>query len=178
MLQIQVPKYMTVTDSFDVINSPGFTLKLEHSLLAISKWESRFKKPYLEQQAFTYEEFIYYVECMTLNPLELPEDAYGYLTIDNAKEIQSYIESYPSATTIKRNEDKKVGKKRMITSELLYAYMAQARIPYSAETWHIRRLLNVIEIISIDNQPKKKVPKSETLNKYRAMNRARRKPRR
>jgi hypothetical protein len=55
--------------------------------------------------------------------------------------------------------------------------MAQARVPYSAETWNIRRLLNVLEIISIESQPKKKLPKSQTLDRYRAMNKARRKPR-
>ena len=178
MTEIVIPKYQQITDDFEVIDCPGFTLKIEHSLLAISKWESRFRKPYLEQKEFTYEEFVYYVECMALNPEDLPDDWVNKLTMDSAKEIQAFIEDKPSATVIKRQPEKPGGSKRFTTSELIYAYMAQARIPYSAETWNIYRLLNVLEIISIDNNPdKKKVSKADTLRKYRAMNAARRKPR-
>lgn len=180
MAEIRVPKYRTITDDFRVIECPGFTLKLENSLASISKWESKFKKPFLEASEFTTEEFIYYVECMILNPTEIPKDATSYLTMDNVSEIQNFIVDYPSATVIKHNGEgkKKKGPKRFITSELIYAYMAQARIPYEAQFWNIRRLLNTIEIVAIENNPKKeKVPKSQTMSKYRAANKARR-PRR
>lgn len=179
MTEIVIPKYQQITDDFEVIDCPGFTLKIEHSLLAISKWESKFKKPYLEQKEFTYDEFVYYVECMVLNPEDIPPDGLKMLTMDSAKEIQAFIEDKPSATVIKRKDDKPKANKRFTTSELIYAYMAQARIPYSAETWNIYRLLNVLEIISIDSNPdKKKVSKADTLRKYRAMNQARRAKRR
>lgn len=175
MKEIVIPKYRQITDSFDVIDCPGFTLKIEHSLLSISKWESVFKKPYLEQKEFTVDEFTYYVRCMVLNADELPEGWVNQLTMDAAKEIQAFLEDKPSATVIKRKDDKPTKNKRFTTSELIYAYMAEARIPYSAETWNIYRLLNVLEIISIDSNPdKKKVPKAETLRKYRSMNQARR----
>lgn len=177
MKEIVIPPYRQVTDSFNVINCPGFTLKIEHSLLAISKWESKYKKPYLEQKEFTMDEFIYYIKCMVINEKDLPEDWASMLTVDSAREIQDYIEDNPSATIIKRGNDSNSKSKRFTTSELIYAYMAQARVSYSAETWNIRRLLNVLEIISIESQPKKKVPKSQTLDHYRAMNKARRKPR-
>ncbi len=123
------------------------------------------------------DEFIYYIKCMVINEKDLPEDWVSMLTVDSAREIQDYIEDNPSATIIKRGNDSNSKSKRFTTSELIYAYMAQARVPYSAETWNIRRLLNVLEIISIESQPKKKVPKSQTLDRYRAMNKARRKPR-
>ena len=112
---------------------------------------------------------------MVLNADELPEGWVNQLTMDAAKEIQAFLEDKPSATVIKRKDDKLTKNKRFTTSELIYAYMAEARIPYSAETWNIYRLLNVLEIISIDSNPdKKKVPKAETLRKYRSMNQARR----
>lgn len=176
MKEVVIPKYRQITDNFDVIDCPGFTLKIEHSLLAISKWESKYKKPYLEQKQFTVDEFVDYIKFMVLNEDELPSDWVSQLTVDSAKEIQAYIEDTPSATVIKHNDNKPAGHRRFTTSELIYAYMAQARIPYSAETWNIRRLLNVLEIISIDSQPKKKTPRSETLSRYRSMNQARRKP--
>lgn len=177
MKKIVIPKYVAVNDNYDVITSPGFTLKIEHSLLAISKWESKFKKPFLEQKTFTFDEFIYYIECMVLNEDELPENWISMLTVDASNQIKEYLEEYPSATVIKKSDDKKNKSKRFTTSELIYAYMAQSRVPYTAETWNIYRLLNVLSIISIDSQPKKKVSRSDTLNKYRAMNKARRRNR-
>lgn len=177
MKEIVIPPYKNVTDNYDVIVCPGFTLEIEHSLLAISKWESKYKKPYLEQKEFNYEEFIYYIQCMVLNEKALPEDWTSMLTVDAAKEIQAYIDDYPSATIIRHGNEKQTANKRFTTSELIYAYMALARIPFSAESWNIRRLLNLLEIIAIEQQPKKKVSKSDTLNRYRAMNKARRKPR-
>lgn len=177
MKEIVIPPYKNVTDNFDVIVCPGFTLKIEHSLDSISKWESKYKKPYLEQKEFTYDEFVYYIDCMILNRSEIPEDWVSMLTVDSAKEIQEYIEDYPSATIIKHGKDKNDAGKRFITSELIYAYMAMSRVPFSADKWNIRRLLNLLEIIAIEQTPKKKVPKSQTLDRYRAMNKARRKPR-
>ena len=114
---------------------------------------------------------------MVLNEKALPEDWTSMLTVDAAKEIQAYIDDYPSATIIRHGNEKQTANKRFTTSELIYAYMALARIPFSAESWNIRRLLNLLEIIAIEQQPKKKVSKSDTLNRYRAMNKARRKPR-
>lgn len=172
-MDIIIPKFITITDDNEVIQCPGYTLKIEHSLDAISKWESKYKKPYLEQKQLTVDEFLYYVDCMILNKDELPDNVCDYLTKENGEQIQQFIEDVPSATVIKRNMDSKT-KKRFTTSELIYAYMAQARIPFTADKWNIYRLLKVLEIISIDSQPPKKVPRSQTLNKYRAMNKARR----
>lgn len=176
MTDIVIPKFVTVDDDLNVVSSPGYVLKIEHSLLSISEWESKWHKPFLNQKDYTYEEFVSYVKCMTLNREEVPDHAYECLTVDNTKEIQEYMNDKRTATVIKRS-DKPQKQKRFVTSELIYAWMAQARIPYSAETMNIWRLLNIIEIISIENQPKKKVSKADTLNKYRAMNKARRKPR-
>lgn len=176
MKDIVIPKFVTVDDDLNVISSPGYVLKIEHSLLSISEWESKWKKPFFEQKQYTYDEFVSYVKFMTVNKDEVPDHAYECLTMDNTKEIQAYMNEKPSATIIKRTEKPKQ-QKRFLTSELIYAWMAQARVPYSAETMNIWRLLNIIEIISIENQPKKKVSKADTLNKYRAMNKARRKPR-
>ena len=41
-------------------------LKLEHSLVSISKWESKWCKAFLTKKQKTIEEWIDYIRCMTV----------------------------------------------------------------------------------------------------------------
>ena len=42
------------------------SLQLEHSLVSLSKWEAKWKKPYLSREPLSYEETVDYIRCMTL----------------------------------------------------------------------------------------------------------------
>ena len=42
------------------------TLVLEHSLVSISKWETKWKKPYLSETPKSDEEALDYIRCMTI----------------------------------------------------------------------------------------------------------------
>lgn len=175
MLTITIPateKFDEVRDEF--VYSKEQTLQLEHSLLSISKWESKWCKPFLNtRQDKTFEETIDYIKCMTLNK-NVSDDVYGCLTQENIKAINEYIGAPMTATTfhddnhIKRNSEQ-------ITSELVYYWMIALNIPFECQKWHINRLLTLVQVCNIKNQPPKKMGKREIMSRNAALNAARRK---
>ena len=69
MLEIQVPDgeyYDEIKNEF--VTVPGGKLVLEHSLIALSKWESKWHKPFLSDISKTEEEMLDYVRCMAVTP--------------------------------------------------------------------------------------------------------------
>ena len=174
MLTITVP----ATEEFDEIKGEFVytkeqTLQLEHSLISISKWESRWCKPFLAKQEKTTEEVIDYVRCMTLNK-NIDDDVYGCLTQANITAINDYIGAPMTATTFSGNE---LGKKNgeQITSELIYYWMIALQIPFECQKWHINRLLTLIRVCNVKNAPPKKMSKREIMSRNSALNAARKK---
>lgn len=154
------------------ITTKSTTVALEHSLLSISKWESKWHKPYLSRDARTDEEVIDYFRCMCLTPNVDPKVFYG-LTKANFKAIEAYIQDPMTATTIKR-QDKKPSR-RIITSEVIYYWMAQAQIPFDpCQKWHFNRLMMLLEVAAAESQPSKKMKPNDVLRQNHALNAARR----
>lgn len=145
-------------------------IQLEHSLLAISKWESKWKKPFMSTEKKTDEEFRDYVRCMTINR-NVDPNVYLRLTAADYKKIDEYIHDPMTATTFHGSQSKK-GSSRQVTSELIYYWMVQAQIPFDAEKWHLNRLMTLIRIYSIENDPKK-MSKKDIYASNRALNEAR-----
>lgn len=173
MLYITIPG----TEQWDELNqefiyTKSQRLQLEHSLVSISKWESKWKKPFLTKDPKTTEETVDYIRCMTLTQNVNPE-VYKNLTMNNVSEINDYIESPMTATII--NEQKQSGRSEIITSELIYYKMIALNIPFDCQKWHLNRLLTLIKICNIKNQPPKKLSKSEIMSRNATINAARRK---
>ena len=145
-------------------------LKLEHSLVSISNWESKWHKPFLDNNDKSIEEVMDYIRCMTINPVI--EYVYYSLTQDNITTIQNYIDDPMTATTIKSIPGKH--NNEIVTSELIYYWMVALEIPFECEKWHINRLLTLIQICNIKNQPAKNMSKREVMNQNRLLNEARR----
>lgn len=149
------------------------TLILEHSLISISKWESKWKKPFLDKKPKSYEESIDYVRCMTLNQNVDPNSYYG-LNQKLFDTISEYIDDSMSATWFSEKENKGGGR-QIVTSELIYYWMVAFNIPFECQKWHLNRLLTLIRICEIKNQPSKKMKKSDIYSRNRALNAARKK---
>ena len=152
---------------------PPQTLKLEHSLVSLSKWESKWCKPYMSKEPKTTEEVIDYFRCMTLTQ-NVDPNVYYFLTDDHITQITEYIESPMTATRIYDTKKGKINKEQ-VTSELIYYWMISLNIPWECQKWHINRLLTLIKVCSIKNAPPKKRSKQELRASYAALNAARRK---
>lgn len=175
MLTIVIPgreEYNEQTNEF--IQTPSTKLTLEHSLVSISKWESKWHKPFLSKENKTSEEIIDYVKCMTITQ-NIDPNAYRLLTDSNLKEINAYIEDPMTATWFNERKNGGGRSSEQITSELIYYWMTALQIPFECQKWHLNRLLTLIRICNIKNQPQKKQSKRETMASNAALNAARRK---
>lgn len=143
------------------------TLVLEHSLLSISKWESKWKKPYLGSvENRTTEEALDYVRCMSIKG-EPDSSVLNSLTTADMEKIVDYIEDPMTATTVREDDSSVLGvQKNFITSELLYSYMVNYRIPIECERWHLNRLLILIKVLNEQNKEPKKRSERELARDY------------
>ena len=174
MLYITIPScemYDESTEEF--VYAKEQTLQLEHSLVSLSKWESKWCKPFLSKQDKTMEETIDYVRCMTVNQVSDPT-VYSRLTLDNLNSINEYIGSPMTATTFS-NTPKGGSSGEQVTSELIYYWMIALNIPSECQKWHLNRLLTLIRVCEVKNQPPKKMSKREIMSRNAALNAARRK---
>ena len=172
MLEIRVEEteqYNEITNEFITIKPQ--LLKLEHSLVSISKWESKWHKAFLSNNEKTPDEIMDYIRCMTINQVD--PIVYYCLSQKNMDDIKAYIDDPMTATTIKDIPGKR--NHEVVTSELIYYWMVALQIPFECEKWHINRLLTLIRVCNIKNQPAKNIPKREILNQNRLLNEARRK---
>lgn len=149
-------------------------VRFEHSLLSVSKWESKWEKPFLDKRSRkTTEESIDYIRCMALDSITDAE--LGLVIATHIGDIQEYIDSKQTATTISSLEPTRPGRTAVWTSEVIYYYMFSCGIPADpCERWHLNRLLVLLEIFSIKNSPKKKMAKRDVSKMYRDLNASRR----
>ena len=154
------------------ISVKGATLQLEHSLVSLSKWESKWKKPFLNNTEMTPEMSLDYVRCMTLTQ-NVDPTIYQFLTPADMEKIRTYIDDPMTATTFRKEH--RPGKNQVITAELIYYWMVTLGIPWDpCQKWHLNRLMTLIRVCDEKNAPRKKMSRSENLNRMRNINAARR----
>lgn len=153
------------------IITPAVTLQLEHSLLSLSKWESEHCKPFVNAKDLTDEELMDYIICMSELPITRV-DLVG-LRDEHLEKLQVYLENPHTATTI--NSIGNGTSSQIITSELIYSWMVTLQIPFECERWNLNRLITLIRVCSINNNPsKKKLSQDEVARQYREINAKRR----
>ena len=173
MLQITIPAGERWDEGKqEFIQVKGHTLQLEHSLISLSKWESKWCKAFLSNKDKTYEETMDYIKCMTITP-NVDPDIYNYLTSDNINQINEYIGAPMTAAYFSEDKSRKAGRE-VVTAELIYYWMISLNIPFECQKWHLNRLLALIRVCNIKNQPPKKMSKREIMSRNAALNAARR----
>jgi len=172
MLQITLP----AKEVYDEEKEEFFTIKeqflqLEHSLVSLSKWESKWRKPFLSDKEKTFEEITDYIRCMTITQ-NVDSDLYNYIDQGVINKVNNYIEDPMTATTftnLGRNKSREV-----ITAEIIYYWMVTFNIPMECQKWHLNRLLTLINVCNIKNTPSKKMTKKELANYNHSLNSTRR----
>lgn len=174
MLQVTIPAseyFDEKTGEFNSIRET--TLQLEHSLVSVSKWESKWCKPFLGPNEKTAEECIDYVRCMTITQ-HVDPTVYQFLTQKNFQEINAYIEAPMTATTFSERENKRFSRE-VVTAEIIYYWMVALNIPFECQKWHLNKLIALVRVCNIKNTPQKKMSRREVTERNRALNEARRK---
>jgi len=167
-----IEKYDELTNTFQY--SDECVITLEHSLVSLSKWESKWHKPFLTKDEKTLEEIIDYIKCMTITK-NVDEDVYSRLTNEHLQAVRDYIENPMTATTFSNLQEGRKINREIITSEIIYYWMTFFNIPFECEKWHLNRLLTLINVCNIKNSPPKKMGKKEIYQRNKALNMARRK---
>lgn len=171
MLQIVVPIGREMYDEAknEFIYPEERILQLEHSLISLSKWESKWNKPFLHTTELTEEETLDYIKFMTINK-NIKPDTYNYLTQKHIKQITDYIAAPMTATTFSEDKKGKPDRER-ITAEIIYYWLVTLNIPFDpVEKWHLNRLITLIRVCNIKNQPQKKKSRKELLSEQAAIN--------
>ena len=176
MLQITIPAVEVFderTNEFVIVMEEQ-TLQLEHSLVSLSKWESKWHKSFLTYGSkMTEEETIDYIKCMTITQHVKPE-VYTNLTNDNLRQINEYISDPMTATYFSEDTSKKGGRE-IVTAELIYYWMIALNIPFECRKWHLNQLLTLIRVCNVKNAPPKKRSKKDIFSRNAQLNAARRK---
>jgi len=168
MLEIIIPAsefYNEQTEEF--VYNEEQKLRLEHSLESVSKWESKWNKPFLSSSDKSVDEILDYIRCMTITK-DVADDVYERLTDRNIRSINSYIDAPMTATTF--NEVNNRPNREIITSEIIYYWMITFNIPFECQQWHLNRLLALIKVCNIKNNPPKKMSQQEILARNKALN--------
>jgi len=161
MLELVVPKSEQYDDdSGCFITTKEQTLRLEHSLVSLSKWE-------------TVEEQIDYVRCMTLTQ-NVDPNVYTAITPQLLAVVKDYIEDSMTATTFSKEQRGRRGRE-IVTAEIIYYWMISHQIPFECQKWHLNRLMTLINVCSAKTGPQKKMSQKDIFAQNRALNAARRK---
>ena len=172
MLTIKIPDteyYNEETSQF--VSVKERTIDLEHSLVSLSKWESKWCKPFLGKDQKTNEEIRDYIRCMVIDR-NVSDNILYALNKEQEKQIVDYIDAKMTATTI--SDVAEASKSReIITSEIIYYWMISLNIPFECQKWHLNRLLTLIRVCSIKNAPPKKMGRNSVLSRNRQLNAAR-----
>lgn len=160
MLHVRIPPHEYYDESKkEFVNINVYELVLEHSLVSVAKWESKWHKPFMSKTPKTNEETYDYIRCMTISQHNSSID-YSLIPQSVIDKIENYISDPMTATTFARPEEKATSRE-VITAEIIYYWMVSFNIPPEYQKWHLNRLLTLINVCSIKNQPPKKLTTAE-----------------
>lgn len=147
-------------------------LQFEHSLVSLSKWESKYHKLFLTPDKKTDEEMTGYVQAMLVTE-NVDISVFNRMTEEDIRTIDTYINDPMTGSTISEMPDQKGKTTERISSELIYFWMSQYQIAITCETWHLNRLFTLIKIHHAKSQKPKKMSRQKNVQTMAELNAAR-----
>lgn len=176
MLQINVVLSESYNEETQEFLEETWPLRLEHSLVSLSKWESKYEKPFLNNDEKSVDEVMTYIRMMDLDE-ETPPGVFQRISNEQYLAINEYINAKRSATWFNETNKSKPNS-QTITSELVYYWMTSYEIPWDAENWHLNRLFTLLRVFSAERDTGDKSKKTNTQSlaaQRRALNEKRKK---
>ena len=174
MLEITTPESEVFYPSKGLfVTIPSCVLTLEHSLISLAKWESKWRIPYLNNSKLTREQDLDYIKCMVIGTVK-DERVFEALTAENFSKIRDYMEQPMTAATFTNRGNSPKNPKKIITAEVIYCRMFANNIPMECQKWHLNRLLALLRACEITNGPPEKMSKRQTAMRNAELNAARR----
>lgn len=170
-LKVKIPDNFNEETS-EFIDGEVVRLQLEHSLVSMSKWESKFEKIFLGKDEKTDEEVLEYIRMMILTE-DYPENITDHFSDEQVVLVNDYIKKKNSATFFGEDKTKSTSREQ-VTTELIYYWMFSFQVPIEAENWNFNRLFNLLRIFSIKTGKKEKRSSKEIAAERRALNEQRR----
>lgn len=175
MLELKIPEVELYDDRIgEFFTIRGQTIRLEHSLVSLAKWESRWEKPFLSKTPMTTKENVHYIKCMTITQNVHPI-IFSHIAKYHLKEIFAYMELPMTATTFAKQKEPWKGVRKIVTAEVIYFWMTEFNIPFECQKWHLNRLLTLINVCNLERQPKGKMSAKALAKRNYALNEQRRK---
>jgi hypothetical protein len=152
-----------------VQNDKPVTLRLEHSLLSISRWEAKNKKAFLGTSQKTSVELVEYFEEMLVSPFD--RKLIYFLEPKQLEEVTEYINTPQTASSVPEMAARSNPFDReTVTSELVYYWMSVLQIPFEAEKWHLSRLMMLIRIANFKQAPAEKQDRAKMMARWSELN--------
>lgn len=150
---------------------PPKVVNFEYSLAAVAEWEAIWKIPLLNTElGVDSDMFLSLAMCMS-DDRELLE---YYLDDTEKAELHKYLSDSQTATTINSSQNgNTTGRGKVYTAEEIYALMFMNGIPIEWESRNLNRLLVILRIISIYQNPPKKMSQQDVMKQNARLNRER-----
>lgn len=169
MLTIVIPRAEMFDETKqEFVITDQIALDLEHSLVSLSKWESKYEKPFLNTTDKTTEEVFEYIKCMVITP-NVPPEIFQNLSTNHLQLVNSYIDAKMTATWFSDTPGAPPSRD-IITSELIYYWMIVFQIPFECENWHLNRLFTLIRVCNLKQAKPKKMSRAEVAARNRELN--------
>lgn len=155
----------------EFIYEVGGKSRFEYSLKMLYEWEGKWKKAFLkDNKNLTAEEALDFYIMMALDPIDKK-----FMTIEVMNTLSEYVNDSQTATTFTdsskgQNGNNSPSKGKTFTSEELYAMMITSNVPLDFENRNLNRLLTILRVISVQNNPPKKMSKNDIYRQNATLN--------